>query len=373
MATVTRQREQNSCPRPTRARTPMPPSAEQVTATTATATPAIRGRPRRTRGSRAPGRFADSWSPGQGQPGYQENGYAQPGYPQPPRRTHSQPGYAGSSYAAGEIDMAYPAAAETPHGADLYKQPWDYDQPLRYDGEEDTYQAPDSYQHDGRLRRGRRLRRPGERRGRALPAARFRPRRATTAPTTRCRASTVPATTCPASSAPATSRRSATTSRATGASPMTTRATMTGRVTRSPGSASTRPASTCRGLTTPGSTTCGWPARMSAARPAPPDTGMTGSETAAVVRNPFLLMLLTRRRSARSAETRYDMKALAEPGDNTRFDVPGLRRDAARQPAPAHAGQGPADLRRRSCSRRRPPGRATGPRTPRSTTSPTST
>jgi hypothetical protein len=82
---------------------------------------------------------------GHGQPGYQDNGYAQPGYPQSPRRTHSQPGYAGSSYAAGEIDMAYPAAAQTPHGADLYKQPWDYDQPLRYDGEEDTYPAPDSY------------------------------------------------------------------------------------------------------------------------------------------------------------------------------------------------------------------------------------
>jgi hypothetical protein len=45
--------------------------------------------------------------------------------------------------------MAYPSASGAPHGADLYKQPWDYDQPLRYDGEEDTYPAPDSYQTTG--------------------------------------------------------------------------------------------------------------------------------------------------------------------------------------------------------------------------------
>jgi hypothetical protein len=85
---------------------------------------------------------------GQRQPGYPETGYAQSGYQQPAQRTYSQPGYAGSSYAAGEIEMAYPAAAETSHGADLYQQPWDYDQPLRYDGEEDTYQV-DNYQSAG--------------------------------------------------------------------------------------------------------------------------------------------------------------------------------------------------------------------------------
>jgi hypothetical protein len=85
---------------------------------------------------------------GQSHPGYPETGYAQNGYAQSPQGMRSQPGYAGSSYAAGEIEMAYPAAEETAHGADLYKQPWDYDQPLRYDGEEDSYQV-DNYQSTG--------------------------------------------------------------------------------------------------------------------------------------------------------------------------------------------------------------------------------
>ena len=50
---------------------------------------------------------------------------------------------------------------------------------------------------------------------------------------------------------------------------------------------------------------------------------MTGSESAAVVRNLLLLHLTADAGAApRSAETRYDMKALAEPGDSTRFDVP---------------------------------------------------
>jgi len=84
---------------------------------------------------------------GQSRSAYPETGYAQNGYSQPPSRTYSQPGYAGSSYAAaGEIEMAYPA--ESAHGADLYSQPWDYDQPLRYDGEEDTYPGPGGYQAD---------------------------------------------------------------------------------------------------------------------------------------------------------------------------------------------------------------------------------
>ena len=78
---------------------------------------------------------------------YPETGHIQPGYPQSrPGTASGQPGYAGSSYAAaGEIEMAYPPAAETSHGADLYKQPWDYDQPLRYEGEEDSYPAQESY------------------------------------------------------------------------------------------------------------------------------------------------------------------------------------------------------------------------------------
>ena len=74
---------------------------------------------------------------GPGHQGYPPAGYAQSSYfPPAPAAPHRQPGYAGSSYAAGDIELAYPAAA---HGADLYKQPWDYDQPLRYDGEEDSY------------------------------------------------------------------------------------------------------------------------------------------------------------------------------------------------------------------------------------------
>jgi hypothetical protein len=88
---------------------------------------------------------------GQRQQSYPEAGYAQPGYAQsPPPGTYGQQRYAGSSYAAGgEIEMAYPPSAEASHGADLYNQPWDYEQPLRYEGEEDSYPAPDSYRPTG--------------------------------------------------------------------------------------------------------------------------------------------------------------------------------------------------------------------------------
>jgi hypothetical protein len=89
---------------------------------------------------------------GHGQQGYPETGYAQSGYAQSPPGGYRQQGYAGSSYAAGEIEMAYPPAApalEASHGADLYSQPWDYDQPLRYEGEEDSYPALDSYRSEG--------------------------------------------------------------------------------------------------------------------------------------------------------------------------------------------------------------------------------
>jgi hypothetical protein len=75
---------------------------------------------------------------GQNQQGYPATGYAQSGYAQSPPGGYSQPGYAGSSYAA--------AAS---NGPDLYNQPWDYDQPLRYEGEEDTYPAQDGYQPAG--------------------------------------------------------------------------------------------------------------------------------------------------------------------------------------------------------------------------------
>jgi hypothetical protein len=88
---------------------------------------------------------------GQNQPGYPQAGYAQSGYPQSSPGRYSQPGYAGSSYAAaGEIEMAYPSAAtEASHGADLYSQPWDYDMPLRYEGEEDSYPVHDGYRPTG--------------------------------------------------------------------------------------------------------------------------------------------------------------------------------------------------------------------------------
>jgi hypothetical protein len=86
-------------------------------------------------GNRTVQGFVDS---GQGQQGYPPAGYAQSSYlPPAPPVPHRQQGYAGSSYAAGDIELAYPAAA--PHGPDLYNQPWDYEQPLRYDGEEVSY------------------------------------------------------------------------------------------------------------------------------------------------------------------------------------------------------------------------------------------
>jgi hypothetical protein len=78
--------------------------------------------------------------------GYAQSGYAQPGYGQPGEHGYGQSGYAGSSYAAGgRIEMAYPQPASSNQGGDLYSQPWDYDQPLRYDGDGDAYQAVDKY------------------------------------------------------------------------------------------------------------------------------------------------------------------------------------------------------------------------------------
>ncbi len=78
--------------------------------------------------------------------GYAQSGYAQPGYGQP-GQGYEQPGYAGPGYATGgQIEMAYPQQpASSYQGGDRHGQPWDYDQPLRYDGEDDTYQAVDKY------------------------------------------------------------------------------------------------------------------------------------------------------------------------------------------------------------------------------------
>jgi len=90
--------------------------------------------------------------PGWGQPGYGgPDGYARSSYEQGPG--YGDSGYAGSSYApAGQIEMAYPLSAQSTeeyHGADSHRQPWDYDQPLRYDDGEVAYQGQDGYPGGG--------------------------------------------------------------------------------------------------------------------------------------------------------------------------------------------------------------------------------
>jgi hypothetical protein len=96
--------------------------------------------------------------------GYQSPGAPQPGYA-PADYGRQAPGYGDS----GRIELAYPlqnreqdSYAEAYQAADTYRQPWDYDQPLRYDDEpnaglgqsepdvgygSDAYQ-PDRYQSD---------------------------------------------------------------------------------------------------------------------------------------------------------------------------------------------------------------------------------
>jgi hypothetical protein len=85
----------------------------------------------------------DSWSSAQpnleyanggyDQSGYQGQGYSSGGYARPMYQPQEQ-GYAGSGYSGGEIELAYPRYG---NGAtDLHQQPWDYEQPLRYDAEE---------------------------------------------------------------------------------------------------------------------------------------------------------------------------------------------------------------------------------------------
>jgi hypothetical protein len=79
---------------------------------------------------------------GQGQAGYREAGYAGSSYLPPAAGSgYGEQGYPGSGYSG--------AAEPASHGADLYSQPWDYDQPLRYDGEEDTYLALEGQQRTG--------------------------------------------------------------------------------------------------------------------------------------------------------------------------------------------------------------------------------
>jgi len=89
---------------------------------------------------------------GWGQSGYDApDGYARSSYQQGPG--YGEPGYAGSSYASsGQIEMAYPPSAQSAeeyHGADSHRQPWDYDQPLRYEDGEVAYQAQDGYPGNG--------------------------------------------------------------------------------------------------------------------------------------------------------------------------------------------------------------------------------
>jgi hypothetical protein len=86
--------------------------------------------------------------------GYAQSSYQQgngAGYGQ--GQGYGQSGYAGSSYApAGQIEMAYPPSAQSTevyHGADSHRQPWDYDQPLRYDDGEVAYQGQDVYPANG--------------------------------------------------------------------------------------------------------------------------------------------------------------------------------------------------------------------------------
>jgi hypothetical protein len=120
---------------------------------------------------------------GYGDPGYSDPGYDGPasqdagiagtrtvrGYVEaPPAQDYALAGY---EYAApeydepGQIELAYPLPYRDQenypaanHPADTYRQPWDYDQPLRYDddqqpvddyGQQRTYQDPDGYGDNG--------------------------------------------------------------------------------------------------------------------------------------------------------------------------------------------------------------------------------
>jgi hypothetical protein len=107
-------------------------------------------------GTRTVRGFADS---GQGPQGYPPPGYAGSSYlPPAPAARHRQPGYGGPGYPAGDAGQPYPPAAEASRGADLYSQPWDYDQPLRYEGEDESYldhgraDAPGGQRNDGAVR-----------------------------------------------------------------------------------------------------------------------------------------------------------------------------------------------------------------------------
>jgi hypothetical protein len=86
--------------------------------------------------------------------GFVESGHERPGYALPaPQPDYGQGGYASSGYGgSGHIEVVYPhpSAAEAYPAAETYRQPWDYDRPLRYEGEDASYPAPEDYgQPDG--------------------------------------------------------------------------------------------------------------------------------------------------------------------------------------------------------------------------------
>jgi hypothetical protein len=81
--------------------------------------------------------------------GYVEASQAPSGYPRPGYAPSAQDyGHAAREYAdPGQIELAYPPqAAEAYPATDGYQQPWDYNQPLRYEGEEPSYPALESRQ-----------------------------------------------------------------------------------------------------------------------------------------------------------------------------------------------------------------------------------
>ncbi|WP_300605802.1 hypothetical protein [Trebonia sp.] len=93
------------------------------------------------------------------QPGYGQAGYvlSAPTGPAPARAGYGRHGYTGPGYMEStRIELAYPhhepqgyGGVEAYSAADTYRQPWDYDQPLRYEGEEQSYQAGGGYADSG--------------------------------------------------------------------------------------------------------------------------------------------------------------------------------------------------------------------------------
>ena len=307
-------------------------------------------------------------------------GYAQSGYPQP----HAQPADAGTASRAtrdratpaGEIEMAYPPPPPTATTAPTSTASRGTTTSrcvtrAKQDSLPGLRQLPGRPATTGQA--GTATAAQGGRRGRAVPAARFRPRPPTTAPTTPCRASTAPATTCPASSAPATSRRSATTSRATAASPTTTPATTD--AAAATGSAGPRFDETRFDVPRFDETRLDnlWQAGDDVRREAgPAGYGNDGfGDSRPRSRLSFCCFDTRPQRPGRRDALRHAGRWPSRR-DSTRFDVPVFdetRLDNLRPLTPAGGLRPPAPPARAAG---RPAARA-GPRTPRSTTSPTST